>query len=468
MKALYQICLMLAGVLSLAAALLCVTYGEPGFDYLPFLPLAYLVFVLAIAAINRRSMPSIFLSIFLFVGFLRYTVFPVLMVINGGYVGRSSLPPVPSSFAYAIFLMCYELLLVGTLIAVLEHRYHRAGRRKELRVHCLPLWFSLAVLSFGLALVLLEPLALLLVNFIRPTLLTAAEFTVPPLATFAGMIVVMAATFIILKILKVLSELTGRWRKIAPWIAALICTVNIAIFFGTNRLAVVLSAIATILIYLSLFESRSRQPLALVGVVTIVVFLIITEERGYVAAHETPLENLADQVQAYTGGIYNVALGVEVAKNEPDARRLSVLVYDFLRPTIGVNLLVESWGIRYSNMYFNDRMFLHVERRSQILPMVAQGNLFFPTPFAPVLSLLFVWLAYKLLDLLRSTSYMEIKYGLVLIIARLAFFPGQNSMNMMNYISLYLLLPLFFIWMYLALNRALSLRRAEPLSNWRW
>jgi len=113
---------------------------------------------------------------------------------------------------------------------------------------------------------------------------------------------------------------------------------------------------------------------------------------------------------------------------------------DFFRPMLGVNFLLKDVEVPYSNMYFNDRIWTHVDRRSQILPMVGQGYIHFGMVLAPLLTLVFVYTAYKLESLYHEHRAWEVRFVLLLVIIRSGFVMGQNSMNLINDMSMNLIL----------------------------
>lgn len=425
------------------SALFALTLHAPEYSFLPVLPLSYVLIGPVFLSVSWRQGPSLFLLICFPTAFLRYVAFPFLVVFNGGYAGRSLTPPLESSYHYAIGLMAYELLVVGLAVFLLERRYQLKELASSLQLSSIDIRYSLFLSMLALALCLAVPQSLLYVNFFKPTIYLD-EFSAAAVPTFLAIFFVAAKAALLIGLMQRLA-FSSRAQNLAPWLAALLCAINIGIFFGTNRMAMTLTAIGSVWVLLALFKKRSHGPILAIAMVAVVVFGMITTERQYVRMSDSAIENVADNIQGYTGGLYNVAIGVETGRSFPEATSLEVLVYDFLRPTVGVNLLVQGWETLYSNIYFNYRMWTTVERRSQILPMIAQGNLFFPFLLAPLLSLLFVSVGYFLLGLLDKVALIELRYFIVLVVLRMGFFWGQNSMNMMSYISLNLAVPIFMI-----------------------
>ncbi|EUC71719.1 hypothetical protein Y017_02400 [Alcanivorax sp. 97CO-5] len=345
-------------------------------------------------------------------------------------------------------LMVYELLVVSILIFVLERKYWNKKSRalfvSEKKV--LPVWFGAGLAAASIFLVVFFPQALLFVNFIYPKIVSE-DYSVTSLAIFVAMLLMTSKVLLVVFFLKAISMRKNK-SNLYAWLALLVCLVNISIFFGTNRIAVILTAVATMIIFMRLYPRVSLIKASLVGVAVFGLFGLITSEREYVSKSDSHLVSMADQIQGYTGGIYNVAIGAEVSVRYPEASKLEVLIYDFLRPTMGLNILVSDWDVKYSNIYFNDRMWVNVDRRSQIIPMISQGYLFLPFIFAPLLSCFFVFIGYYLMGFLSSVVFLEVHYFLLLCVMRIGFFWGQNSMNMMNYLSMNLLLPLIILFLY--------------------
>lgn len=443
-------------IFSLVSAVYSTYPRADAYFYLPMLPISFLIVFSAILKATWRSGPSLFLMICSPVAALRYVVFPALVIFNEGYYGRSLIPPSTESYNVAIYLMCYESLVVGALILFKERRYHsRKGLQIFSNPSVLPYWYTSAFIFLGVILALLFPAAFDLINFIRPSAV-GDEFSASAFTILIALIFISAKTFLFLRIIVKISE-SRRFSLLGPWVAAFVGGLNILIYFGTNRLAMVLTAIATVIVIHQFFGRRAKFPIiSLVGI-AVAIFLIITADREYAKINHEFSEVLADNIQAYTGSLYNVAIGIEVKEYYPEAQSLEILVYDFIRPLVGVNLLVQNWDMLYSNVYFNYRMWVNVDRRSQIMPMLAQGYLFFGPFFAPLLSVFFVIIAYKMLDQIHDVRSLEVRYGLMLVIMRCGFFWGQNNMNIINYMSLYLIIPIAMLAVYRFIY--LSLRR---------
>lgn len=449
----YRYALFVSVFLGLAAAILGLGLQGSSLEMISLLPALYSVSAFVLIRVSATNGPSLFLLVTSFVMFLRYVVFPGLAALNGGYEGRSWVAPAAESYNYAILLMCYEMILVVILMSILETGFHRRSAKLSNCYKTLPIWYTSILVLSSFLLAIAFPKSLLLINVFSPSLL-ADETSVSPVSSFVAMLIIVSKIFIFIYVMNWLSK--SKNKKRSSWLALLVCAVNVSMYFGTNRISIVITAVASVLVYLKLFGHGSFIKASFIGILTLLLFSLVTKERSYNSHDTSVLVSVADSVQAYTGGVYNVAIGVEVKELSPEASSLSVLAYDFIRPTIGLNLISQDWDLLYSNVYFNNRMWTHVDRRSQILPMIAQGNLFFPPIFSPLLSLLFVYVGYRLMLAMAAAKYLEVYFLMALVVMRLGFFWGQNSMNMMNYISLNLILPGALIVGYEVIRRSVS------------
>lgn len=467
----YQLTLVSASVATLITLVLSFSLFDGLLRAAPLLPAFYFGFLLLVGLTTWRTLPSPFLAISLITSFLRYVAFPLLVTFEGEYVGRSWVEPAQESYDLSVVLMCFELVAIGFTILFLEARYQRIRRASQsITSRSLPVWYTLCVSCVAMIAVLAFPQSIFLLSFLSYGF-DLDELALPATASLAAMLVMAAKVLVSTKIIHEMAR-AKRWLAVSRYAVLLVGIVNIFVYFGSNRMAIVLTAVATGWILYMSYGKRARTPLMILGLSGLLAFSVVTERREYVQTSGSHLAKAADQIQAYTGGVYNVAIGIEVPNYYPEASSWSGLVFDFLRPTVGFNLITQNWNQNYSNQYFNWRMFTHVERRSQIMPMIAQGYLYFGLLFAPVLSVFFAWVGYKLQGWIWKTEYIEVKYCLFLVSLRLGFFWGQNSMNIMNFLSLNLFIPLLLLASYFVMKSGLSRNQrsatASRLSLAKW
>ena len=386
-----------------------------------------------------------FLIVFTFIAFLRYVILPILIVYSDYYGGRSIAEPLEDSFIYAIHLMNWELICASFAIYFFSKIYKK-NTNVEITISKRKNYIYYLFIAFSLLLALAFPKGLLAINFVFQAILPTDLDTASSIDNLVSYSVIISKSLIFLMIIKSLGSKYHSTSKLKyMYIALVVSMFNILIYWGTNRSDILISAIATSLTLVHFFGAPIKKYFVLGAVVMLTVLTLVTQSREHasVSGGFNKSVDITDAVQAYTGGPYNVAIAVETKNYFPESQNLKVLLFDIFRPMIGVNLLIKNSDQAYSNMYFNDRIWLHVDRRSQILPMIGQGNLFFGFFFAPVLTVFFVFLAFYIRSKIFISSNIEIYYFFNLALIRLGFMLGQNTMNMVNDLSMNLFLFLF-------------------------
>lgn len=443
--------IILALTASIVALIVFFAPKDPGYFWMFLMPITYVVMFVMIYRQRVASEKPIFFMVLLVVCFFRYVVLPLLLTSTGSYGGRSSVPPSADSFNASIFLICYEGLAIAIAINMWERHRHgnwnRYSRSRNVRLTqkvytSLPFFYVLSLLALSSLLLYVSPVARSLVNFVEPVSISFRD-----VFSYSMTDNLISNFFIISKQIFFVSLLVWVARKYEKSRSGMLLFVvlglvllNSVIYVGKSRVDILICAIASLLIATHLFGSRMKAVAVFVLFFVSVLIVYVTSAREVVTTSASALVNFTDIVQVYTGGIYNVAIGLETKEWFPEAGSISVLFFDIFRPMVGVNYLIKDLDILYSNIYFNERMWVYIDRRSQIIPMVAQGNLFFGYVLAPVLSVLFVSLYYFLETIIKTTRYIEVRYFLLLVTMRLGFMVGQNTMNIVNDISVNLFL----------------------------
>lgn len=420
------------------------------YEYLFCIPLFYFFIsnLFLIPQINLKS--SIFYIILNIVIFFRYVVLPFMIVYSGYYDGRSPVPPQTHTFNFAFYLIIYELIIVGIAASWLEKKYQRTQKISQPS--------KLEMKNGGNIIFLLFIFFIAIYLFVdRNWLLGVNFFHAKPIEVEIGGDILISSYLLLLakQILFVLLvyKCSQKYRETNQtrylFTSLLLLFLNIGIFIGTNRSDVLVPAIVSILLLSKLLPPKIikySMVLVIIGVSVLIIQITDTRQFASISNNESQLVDRTDLLQTYLGGPYNVAIAIETKEEFPEVSNPEVFFFDIIRPMIGVNFVVKDMDIKYSNIYFNKRLF-KAERRSQILPMIGQGYIFFGGIFAPILSLLVIILAYFFMKVSMNYSNPLLFYFFTLCIARMAFFMGQNTMNMINDISfnLFLFLILFYL-----------------------
>lgn len=438
--------------------LLCMIYimfncFDQNYELLFTLPLLYII--LSFFLMRRFSLKSsVFFIVINLIIFFRYVIQPYLIVSQAYYKGRSPIVPQESSFIIAHLLMLAELLLVSIVMLHLESKFQQKkltistqfsyGKDKN--------WIYYLFILFTVVYAVFDQSWIGIIHFVTPIIDLSDEKTfsiyVPYLILIAKQVLIV---ILIYKLGRKSASSPG--RDIFLIIVALVLAfLNISIFLGTNRSDILITAIATLLLLKRIFRKKISTSFVLVALVAVFgIVNVVTEARGMKKLNDSE-QNYAELLNAYLGGVYNVAIATETVDYYPDAGKPKVFLYDIFRPMIGVNFFLKGDDVVWSNTYFNRRL-LNEDRRSQILPMIGQGYIFFGI-LAPLLSVVFVVFAYYLMNYVYSTRDPLIFYFLLLSVIRLGFFMGQNTMNQINDLSYNLVLFLFLFFF----NRKLQLK----------
>src|SRR5690606_9649074 len=164
----------------------------------------------------------------------------------------------------------------GIVIFLCERRLPSGTSFSPEDVKTLPLWYSVMLLMVSLTLIAIFPQSVLLINFIRPYV-AVDETGASSGAVFAGIFFIAAKLFAIINVMHRLAS-SSRWAKLAPPIAALFGLLNLMIYFGTNRMAIVLTAVATLWLMRNLFEGREKKALLIMAGTTVALFSLVTGE----------------------------------------------------------------------------------------------------------------------------------------------------------------------------------------------
>ncbi len=425
--------------------------NQSGYELLFLMPILYSFCYILVFNKILISGPNAFYFIFIPITFLRYVVLPFFVVMSSYYGGRSLLPPTADSYKIAIILMLYELVIATIFINYMQQKQKKGLKYlignvannvpKISKENHLFYWL------FGITVII--------IGFIYPTVFESINFikvSQQVINSFENMSFIESFDIygiIIFKQLAFLMVCSWAYKHYKsnksmfyPIIASLAGFLNVSIYFGTNRSDIIISAIATIMVLNKMFGKRIRVPIYAVVLILVVMISSISAVRSgiSISKNTSQLIDVTDTLQCYLGGVYNVAIALETKQMFPQASSLSVFLFDIFRPMIGINIFIKSLPIFYSNIYFNQRLWLGIDRRSQILPMIGQGNLFFGYLFSPILILSFICLSYYFAKKIIKTQNIEIYYFFILAMTRLGFMMGQNTMNMINDISMNLVL----------------------------
>ncbi|MFW3364860.1 hypothetical protein ACN2AU_09895 [Aerococcus viridans] len=430
-------------LLCIASTTIIITNNSyDGYELLFTQPLFYsIVFIIFLnKIITTRN--TLFYLVFTAATFIRYVLLPVMIVLTSYYGGRSPIIPKSESFTSAIILMNLELLVVSIFI-LKDIKKNKVRDNTELKLNEMNSIDGYIIFIFiTILLMMFFPKSLSQVNFIMPSSLNA-DFQETGLVNFVTYCIIVAKQLLFIIFLKhFFKKYSKKQSEFWIFLSVLFSLLNISIYFGANRMDIVINAFVSTLVLNKLYGRAMYKYIVFIAPLVGILFSVVTEGRGYssVTGNSSSLINFADILQTYTGGVYNVAIAVETPEFYPNVKSTSVFLMDIFRSMIGPNILLKNINIPTSNVFFNRRLRPNSEIVSQILPMVGQGYIFFGFFFSSILTVTFLNIQFKLEKVLNRTNSLEIFYFVGLSSARFGMLMGNNSMILINDLSMNLFL----------------------------
>lgn len=417
------------------------------YKWLYILPMVYGFCFLGVLRKYIFNPRRLFRFTFTILSGLRYVILPVCIVMTSYYRGRSIVDPTQQSFNMAFYLMSIELVVCCGYMIYLDKNAKANINNKELVFPKNKLIYILATIVIVCMLGGM-PKCLKAINIILPNatvqpehLNTIEHLIVLGFNTIKQLICILGIVWCKRKYDKT------RWSRYAL-IAGLIIVANLSIYIGDNRSDFLLMGLASVVIYCITFSKFSKAAIVIGTILIAAIVVALTMERDiyFVSQGSNRLLDFTEMMQVYLGGPYNVAMAVDTASYFPEGRTLFNLLYDFARPTLGINILVKNMPLQYSNVFYNSRIYFS-DHMAQIIPMIGEGYYFLGPIFAPLISMVFIKIASVLENKMYYTKRIELIYFFSLTSIRLGFIMGQNATVQMNDLSFNLFLPLILIWL---------------------
>lgn len=417
-----------------------------GYEYLFLLPLIYLItFLLFIRPIIKNIGLSFFLATFSIVAFFRYSILSFLIYKSKWYYGVSNYSPSNEQFSNAIIFMCYEVIIYSLAIFIF-HKLLIKSQTTGSVVFSKNNFIYFLFIFITIIIVILNPSSLKYFSFIS---INENFESVDTLGSFALVAVVFLSVsriliyFIIMKFLVLKIKPTNYILSFV--MVASISVINSMIFVGTNRASFILNFVATIIILIYLYKKTAITFSFIMAAILppLLGSLLSFRQTTTITQGANKLVDLTDTLQVYLGGVYNVAMSLDITS--PNNNPL-YLIIDIMRSAIGPNILLKNMNFVNSVHLFNERIF-QSNLVSQILPMIGQGKLYLGYIFAPLLGVLFIFIATYFTKIIVEKRRFELIFVFTLITGRLGFVMAQNGNIFLNELTFYL--PLFLLVYYI-------------------
>ena len=436
-------------VCSLVSLIIVVKNTMDSYQLMFLLPISFIVVYFVFLNKNINNFKEFGIP-FTIVCFFRYVILPLLIVLSGRYGGRSISPPTDNSFNLAFMIMIYEIFICGMFFLFLANKLSKKSNvlnRKSSNI-VLPkskLFYYIFFIICG-SFIILKPNVLNSFSFILPN---SSGYSYNNYNLYEQIIILCIICaknlFYICCMSSLYKQYLKKPTKIIVFVSLIIAIINGVIYFGTNRFDFILCFITSFIVFGLFYKTEAKKitiPFLLIG---FICFSSLTHFRNYQKLSDNTLYNLADELQTYLGGPYNVAMSIEAAKTFPEGRNLKTLVYDFIRPTLGLNVIFKNINsIKLTSEYFNRRIYFS-NHSTQIIPMIGEGYYLLGFIFAPLIDIIFIAIAYFMKKININKNKIEIIFFFMITYIRLGFIMGQSATIQMNDLSFNLFLPLIII-----------------------
>lgn len=428
-----------------------------GYDYIWVLSLLYFIgYAIFYVLLNQKI--NIFVVMLSAVMYARYVLMSFLLVLTGYDVGRSLTPPLESSYNLAIILMSIEMIVIFMIlyfgISKLEFSYKKFVIKPLKNMSIYMIFICVTVIAF-----LFQPQLWGSVNFLIPNEATLQEDNLSLIGSITYFSLNISRYLLIVLVTSKLSKLyLSSGSHVFMFINYLIVIFLSLIIFGNNRADFLIGFLAVLFFLQIVYKNKALiYNVFFITLSPLIIYFITKSRESISAENNLPfVESITNTLQAYLGGIYNVALAIETKLYFPDQSTLMDLLYDVFRPFLGLNIFFQNVDSNLTNHLFNYRIY-GSDHVSQILPSVGQGYFYFGVIFSSFFTVILLLLARYLIKQIIEAKRMDLVLLFLIPIFRLSLIPAQNISIMMNDLSSILVI---FVPLYL-LNRIFTARKEK-------
>ncbi|PNZ70008.1 oligosaccharide repeat unit polymerase [Staphylococcus croceilyticus] len=426
---------------------------EIGYQNLYILPISYaLLYVIFLRIVIKKYGMSLFLGVYITVSFFRYVILSLLVVKSQWFLGRSAFPLDFQLFNKAIFLMAYELLAYNIAILIFHRIFFNKNKFPKRNKIGNEIQFSnsnviyIIFIIFTVFLVALRPDSL---NFFSFFTVNSSYTSIEEVDSLTSIVIIflnISRLLIYFMLVKWIYKTFNSTQTLLSFsLISIVTIINALIFFGTNRSDFIFNFIINLIVLVYLYKKLGISLNVFLILLLPIVVSGMTQYRESVTVTRgaNRLVDITDNIQVYLGGVYNVAMSLDIAS--PSHNPLMLLA-DIFRSAIGPNLILKNLNVISSVKLFNYRIYQN-DHISQIIPMIGQANLYLGFIFAPILGIAFIALAVFLLREIIRVRRFELIYVFTLFSGRLGFVMGQNGNILLNDLTFFL--PLFLLIFYI-------------------
>ena len=459
-------------LISLISSVICFTSNEAGYSYMFILPLAFnMCFLVGLKSIIGMQ-GSIFCNVFTMIAFLRYVILPPITVHTKYYLAYTKYTPTSNERNFAVFLMAYELIAV-TVTIVIMYKKDKALSVGQLingsYKYRYEKWHVVTILTILLICIvsLLNSAVISQFNFITPSLTNALNYSdnyrfYEDTSAMVKLLAIVFNVFLTLIFINAMIKYAIKYKKTNNYFYFIVSTacglLNIVIYQGANRSAMMIKGIATVILLLVLFPKKKKQLLCFFSIVIFSVLILISSARNHDVLSSAL--KIAKTLDEYVAGPEDVAVAMHIDKYSGNAGKLIHFIYDLCRPIIGLGSLIKTDTIMTTPEMYNYVIYGSTEVAS-ILPFIGQGYYYLGFLLAPILEMVFVGIANCIEKNMKKGRNLLMTYFWIFIVVRMGFFMAQNSYIQINSLFVFYVIPALI----LKVNHILISQRKEGIRD---
>lgn len=463
-----MIFLILTGELICICTAVFVVFAYSEFWVLCFLPITLGCCLPMLVSTALKAKYSLFYVLFLGCTLLRYIVHPILIAFFREYDEIAMLVTIDlNTMNKAVGLMVYELLVCTVIIYYIGSRAKRReiSQIEDIKEVDIDLPQNTGIYKIFICVVLLMLLpfhnALRFFSFgvVSFANISTSDMTVLEQITVIFVIAAKYFAYLLYLIWCKKKYDASNGRRIYAIFAIIGAFIFGCFYYGTNRMVFIFTFITAIYMYRLFFKYFWKSIIIVGAILGFFILSYLTSVRNYYnylsgySGIELTLRSYKSTINAYMGGVTNVAVAIKTKELYGEFATLGNFVLDLLRPIVGLNKLLPVRNQALSGSYYNYTFFNSTSVVSQIMPTIGHGYYYLGFMFAPLADVL-ILMVFDWLEKLRSkTMHVEIIYIFMVISMRIAMMYGINITILNNEISMQVLFPLFLYW----INRKVKL-----------
>ncbi len=389
--------------------------------------------------------------------FARMVVISFMVVYSGWYEGRSVLSPTIDSYHTAIYLLMFEFVFVNVFYYIIvkskDINFKNDNLQLKFRKNEVKDKVYIAFIILNVIFIFLNKQNISILGIGQSNgeelVLDENMFT-----TFMSISLYVAKYILIgFTIQYFYNSYKFNNSYIYICFSVLIILLINTVFIGQNRMDALLPIITSLLLLNYLYRKKMLIFNGLIVVFSIASIYFISILRNTFAYNitENKLSLTTDYLQVYLGGIYNIALSLEI-DNLNSNNDFLVFFYDLIRPFLGLNLLWRSDTMQMSSTIFNFRIFGTEGHVTQIIPLIGQFYLPFGV-FGVIIAPLIISTLLRLFLKHLKESYIIDSVIIIPIVIRLCFTFFQNVSIFINELSSLIIIYILLRCMSYILNK---------------